>query len=91
MRTTTILSLLTAAPVRSAETPRVVAAAAGLPLRLLLHYAFPSSPSRPMAELILPDQSREGHESTPAGYEMLVPPVVPGGVSPFLTTRAAGR
>jgi hypothetical protein len=43
-----------------------------------------------MAALIVPDQSREAYESTRAGYEMLVPPVVPGGVAPSLT-RAAGR
>jgi hypothetical protein len=68
----------------------VVAATASLPLRLALHYASPSRPSRPMAAPIVPDQSREGYESIRAGYEMLVPPVVPGGVAPLLT-RAAGR
>jgi hypothetical protein len=69
----------------------VVAAATAFPVRMALHYASLSPPSRPMAALIVPDQSREGRESTRAGYEMLVPPAVPGGVAPLLTTRVAGR
>jgi hypothetical protein len=80
MRTTTISSLLNAGSGRPAEAARVLAAATSLSLRLAVHYAFPSPPLRPMAALILPDQSREGYESTRAGYEMLVPPAVPGAV-----------
>jgi hypothetical protein len=91
MRTTTISSLLNASSGRPGEIARTAAAAAALPVRLALHYASPSRPSRPMAVLILPDQSREGHESTRAGYEMLVSPAVPGGVAPLQATRAAGR
>lgn len=82
MRTTPISSLFNAGSGRSAEAARVVAAATALSLRLAVHYAFPSPPSRPMAALIMPDQSREGYESTRAGYEMLLPPAVPGAVGP---------
>jgi hypothetical protein len=63
----------------------VVAAAATFPLRLMLHYSSPTPPSRPMAALIMRDPSREGHESTPAGYEMPLPPAVPGGVAPSVS------
>jgi hypothetical protein len=58
-----------------------VAAAAVLPLRLALHYASPSPPSRPMAAVILPHQSRGDHKTTHAGYETLPTPLVPGRVA----------
>jgi hypothetical protein len=89
MRSATISSLLNAGSGRPAGAARAIAVAAAFPLRYGLHYAFPSRPSRPMAALIVPDQSREGRESTRAGYEL--PPAVPGRVAPFLTTRVAGR
>jgi hypothetical protein len=46
---------------------RVIGAAAIFPLRLALYYAFPFPPSRPVAAVILPSQSRKGYETTRAG------------------------
>jgi hypothetical protein len=46
---------------------RLIAAAALFPLRLTLHYAYPSPPSRPMAAVTLLSPSREGDETTSAG------------------------
>jgi hypothetical protein len=79
MRTLTIPTPLHAATGRT-ELALAVAAAAAFPLRLALHYASPSPPSRPMAAAIVPHQSREDHETTQAGYESLPPAVVPGRV-----------
>jgi hypothetical protein len=44
---------------RQAEVGRVALAAFSFPLRLSLHWAFPSKVSRPMAALHMPVQSRE--------------------------------
>jgi hypothetical protein len=63
------------------ELALAVAAAAAFPLRLAMHYASPSPPSRPMAAAIVPHQSREDDETTLAGYESLLPAAVPGRVT----------
>jgi hypothetical protein len=69
-----------------------MAAAAAFPLRLALHYSSTSHPSRPMAALIVPDQSREGYESTRAGYEMLsLPPYPAGSLRCLQLALPAGR
>ena len=65
---------------RATELALAVAAAAAFPLRLALHYASPSPPSRPMAALILTHQSRGERETTQAGHEGLAVAVVPGRV-----------
>ena len=65
---------------RRTELALTVAAAAAFPVRLALHYASPSAPSRPMAALML-HQSRGDHETTHAGYETLPPSLVPGRVA----------
>lgn len=58
-----------------------VAAAALLPVRLLLYHASQSPPSRPMAAMTFPRQSREDHPTTRAGDERLPSHVVPGRVA----------
>ena len=55
--------------------------AATFPVRLLLHYSSPTPPSRPMASVLVPFQSRECHdESTQAGSAALPPAVALGRV-----------
>jgi hypothetical protein len=54
-------------PIRQAEVGRVVLAAITFPLRLTLHLAFPSDPSRPMAALMMPVQSREAPDRPAPG------------------------
>jgi hypothetical protein len=46
---------------------RVIGAAAIFPFRLALYHAFPSPPSRAVAAVILPSQSRKDYETTCAG------------------------
>jgi hypothetical protein len=79
MRTITIPTPLHAATGRT-RVAMSVASVAVFPLRLALHYAHPSPPSRPMAAVIH-RQSREHHEMTQAGYEGLSPAVAPGRVA----------
>jgi hypothetical protein len=69
MRTVTIPTSLHAATGRT-RIALSVASVAAFPLRLALHYAHPSPPSRPMAAVIR-RQSREDHETARAGYEGL--------------------
>jgi hypothetical protein len=80
MRSVTIPTPLHAATGRT-ELALAVASAAVFPVRLALHYASFSPPSRPMAAAIVPLQSRWEDETTHAGYEDLPPAFVPGRVA----------
>lgn len=66
-------------PLRQAEAAQVVLAALTFPLRFTFHWAFASEPSRPMAALILPHQSRESRSRPVPGTTS--PSSVPGRVT----------
>jgi hypothetical protein len=59
---------------------QVTLAAITYPQRLARHWAYPSEPSRPMAALIMPPQSREAHKRPVPGTNSSPSPV-PGRVA----------
>jgi hypothetical protein len=67
-------------PIRQVEVGRVIIAAITFPLRLTLHWAFPSELSRPMAANIAPYQSRVSRERPVPGTKSFPSPV-PGRVA----------
>jgi hypothetical protein len=67
------------------ELALTVAAAALLPVRMALHYACQSPPSRPMAAVTLLHESREDQQATRAGRENVRSRAVPGRVAKTAT------